>query len=360
MRVWLCAALLLGLTTAAAASGDWHYTLRPGDTLWKVCQQFAQEPAACWRDLASHNSLENPHSISPGQSLLVPISWLKEKPIPARILAVTGEVMLYPAAGGEARQVQSGETVAFGDALETATGASARLQFADQSEVVIKPGSLLVVNRYRRFLDQQGEQTELRLQRGNIRNTVTPASNDDRTFKVFTPGAVAAVRGTEYYVSVDAGETTRNEVVEGRVDVSARGTHRDVQAGFATLAQLDQPPIEPVPLLPAPAVELSVTHEDVTAAWPTQADAASYWLEWYRQRDELLLGQASLQAGHWQQDLPVGDYRLLVRAVDENGLRGHESWTNFSIEPAPPVEPEKESKWDLWVFLGGAALLLAL
>tara|TARA_B100000676_G_scaffold229884_1_gene228312 strand:- start:1308 stop:2390 length:1083 start_codon:yes stop_codon:yes gene_type:complete len=360
MRVWLCAALLLGLTTAASASDDWHYTLRPGDTLWKVCQQFAQEPAACWRDLASHNSLNDPHSIRPGQTLLVPISWLKEKPIPAQIQAVIGEVMLYPAAGGETRQVRNGDTVAFGDALETGASASARVLFADQSEVVIKPASLLVVNRYRRFLDQQGEQTELRLERGNIRNKVTPASNDERTFKVFTPGAVAAVRGTEYYVSVDAGETTRNEVVDGRVDVSARGTRRDVQAGFATLARLDEAPIEPVPLLPAPSVALTLTHQDVTAVWPAQADAASYWVEWYRQRDNVLLGQASLPAARWQQALPVGDYRLLVRAVDGNGLRGHESWTDFTIEPAPEPEPEKESKWDLWVFLGGAALLLAL
>lgn len=358
MRVWLCVALLLGLSTAAAASDDWHYTLRPGDTLWKVCKQFAQEPAACWRDLASHNSLENPHSISPGQTLLVPIAWLKEKPIPAQVLAVVGEVMLYPVAGGDARPVQNGDTVAFGDALETATGASARLQFADQSEVVIKPGSLLVVNRYRRFLDQQGEQTELRLERGNIRNKVTPAGNDARTFKVFTPGAVAAVRGTEYYVSVDAGETTRNEVVEGRVDVSARGTRRDVEAGFATLARIDEPPIEPVPLLPAPAVELTTSHEGVQAVWPDQADAASYWLEWYARADDSLLGQASLTRGQWQQTLPQGDYRLLVRAVDANGLRGHETWKDFTIEPAP--EPEPESKWDLWVFLGGAALLLAL
>lgn len=168
------------------------------------------------------------------------------------------------------------------------------------------------------------------------------------------------MRGTEYYVSVDAGETTRNEVVDGRVDVSARGTRRDVQAGFATLARLDEPPIEPVPLLPAPSVELTASHQGVTAVWPTQSDAASYWLEWYRQDDKALLGQASLQAGQWQQALPEGDYRLLVRAVDENGLRGHESWTDFSIEAAPEPVAEKDSKWDLWVFLGGAALLLAL
>ena len=259
MRVWLCAALLmLGLSSLVGAEEDWHYTLRPGDTLWKVCQNFAQEPQACWRDLAAHNSLTDPHSVRPGQSILVPIGWLKEKPIPARITAVSGEVMLYPADGGAPRQVQDGDTVAFGDALETAAHGSARVQFADQSEVVIKPASLLVVNRYRRFLDQGGERTLLRLERGNIRNSITPQDGEP-AFEVHTPGAVAAVRGTEYYVSVDGSETTRNEVVDGKVAVSARGVERAVDGGFATLARVDEAPVEPVPLLPAPSVELTVS-----------------------------------------------------------------------------------------------------
>lgn len=357
---WLCTVLLLGITTTTNASDDWLYTLRPGDTLWKICQQFEQEPAACWRDLASRNSLDTPHNLSPGQTLRVPISWLKEKPIPAQVVAVTGKVTLYPADGNEAYQVKNGDAVAFGDALETAVESSAHLQFADKSAVVIKPNSFLIVNRYRRFLELQGERTELRLERGSLRNTVTPSSNAEPSFQVFTPGAVAAVRGTEYYISVDNNETTRNEVVDGRVDVSALDTQRKVQAGFATLARLDEPPIEPVPMLPAPQVTLEATHQDVTATWPEQAGAKSYWLEWSDPQDQMLLGEASLQINQWQQTLPTGNYRLLVRAVDENGLRGHESWTDFSTEPAPEPEPEKEPKWDLWLFLSGAALLLAL
>ena len=97
------------------------------------------------------------------------------------------------------------------------------------------------------------------------------------------------------------------------------------------------------------------------AVWPAQVEADHYWLEWYRQQDDKLLGQARLETGHWQQALPVGEYRLLVRAVDGLGLRGKESWQDFTITPAPPPpEPEEASNWDLWVFIGSAALLLAL
>lgn len=366
MRVWLSTAMLLCLLSTAWAGDDWHYTLRPGDSLWKVCQQFAQSPQTCWGELARYNGLDNPHSLRPGNSLRVPISWLKEKPIPATVDAISGEVMLYPARGGEPRQLQNGDAVEFGDALETAAKSSARLRFADQSEVYIKPASLLVVTRYRRFLDQQNERTELRLQRGNIRNSVSPRQSDEASFEVYTPGAVAAVRGTEYYLGVDGAETTRNEVIEGRVDVGARGTDRQIEGGYATLARLDEPPIEPVELLPAPAVEVSPSHTGVVAVWPPQAKARSYLLELYRQPAGRLLDQEHLSTGHWQKDLPVGDYRLLVRAVDENGLRGDEHWQAFSVTPAPPPEPapepapEKDSHWDLWAFVGAAVLLLAL
>ncbi|MZR62810.1 FecR domain-containing protein [Alcanivorax sp. DP30] len=374
MKGWLWMALLLGLlSSAASAQEDWQYTLRPGDSLWKICDRFAQQPDACWRELASYNGLDNPHSLSPGNTLRVPIDWLKEKPIPATAHAVKGEVLLYPVSGGEPLLVQEGQSIAFGDALETGMNGSVRVHFADQSVVLIKPSSLLVVNQYRRFLGQKGERTELRLQRGNIRNTVSPQDQDEATFEVYTPGVVAAVRGTEYYLSVDGAETTRNEVLEGQVDVTGRETTREVTDGYATLAAVDEPPMEPVALLPAPAVVITESHTGAEAVWPAQAEAEQYAVEWYQQPDGALLGQQFLTDTRWQQDLPVGQYRLLVRAVDANGLRGEEAWQPIRItpppaepppvvqpEPLPEPEPEKKKPWDLWVFIGGVALMLAL
>lgn len=372
MKGWLWIALLLGmLSSVAGAQEDWQYTLRPGDSLWKICDRFAQEPQACWRELAAYNGLDDPHSLRPGDSLRVPTDWLKEKPVSATVRAVTGEVLRYPAAGGEPEPVSNGQAIAFGDALETGMDGSARVHFADQSVVLIKPSSLLVINQYRRFLGQPGERTRLHLERGTIRNTITPLKADEASFEVYTPGVAAAVRGTEYYLSVDGAETTRNEVLEGQVDVTGRKTTREVTAGFATLAGVDQPPIEPLPLLPAPALAVTTSHSGAEAVWPAQAEADHYWVEWYQVSNDTLLGQQALTATRWQKSLPTGHYRLLVRAVDSNGLRGKEAWQDIRItppppapqpepEPAPEPEPEKKKAWDLWVFIGGAALMLAL
>ncbi len=374
MKGWLWMALLLGLlSSTASAQEDWQYTLRPGDSLWKICDRFAQQPQACWRELASYNGLDNPHSLSPGDVLRVPMDWLKEKPISATARGVSGEVLLYPAEGGEPLMVSEGDQIAFGDALETGMDGSVRVHFADQSVVLLKPSSLLVVNQYRRFLGQKGERTELRLERGSIRNSVTPLDQDEATFEVYTPGVVAAVRGTEYYLSVDGAETSRNEVLEGQVDVTGRETTREVRQGFATLAAIDEPPMEPVALLPAPAMVVTTSYTGAEAVWPAQADAQQYAVEWYQQDDGVLLGQQYLTETRWQQALPVGEYRLLVRAVDNHGLRGEEAWQEITIAPEPvespaplapepPPEPEPEAKkpWDLWVFIGGVALMLAL
>lgn len=356
MRVGVCVLLVLGLMTSAWGSEYWQYTLRPGDTLWNICQRFTQQPQTCWRQLADHNNLNDPHSIQPGQGVQIPVDWLEEKPVPATLHAVRGQVRLYPAAGGDPRVVENGDSVAFGDALETGAGGSARLLFADQSRVVIKPDSFLVVTRYQRFLDRKGEPTELHLERGGIRNRVTPRNDQAPRFKVYTPGAAAAVRGTDYYLRVDGEQTTRNEVIKGQVDVSASGASQEVAGGFATLAEKEQPPLKPMPLLDAPAVEVTTKAQSVSAVWPSQARAQAYWLEVYQTGDDSLVQQQRVTTDHWQTKLPEGQYRLLVRAADSHGLRGHEAWRDLTVRPAP----EKKSHWELWVFLGTAAALFAL
>ncbi|EKF73708.1 hypothetical protein A11A3_12118 [Alcanivorax hongdengensis A-11-3] len=369
MGVWLRAALLLCLLSPSAWAGeDWQYTLRPSDSLWKVCERFAQKPEVCWHELARHNDVADPRRLRPGATLRIPVEWLKEKPIPASLEAVRGEVLLYPTDGSAAHPVANGDTVQFGDALETGATGSARLRFADQSEVIIKPSSLLVVNRYRRFLGQDSGATELRLERGAIRNRVTPRDPDLQPFKVYTPGATAAVRGTQYYVRVDNEDTTRNEVVKGQVDVDARSRTAAVGAGFGTLVRQDQPPVAPVALLPAPDVVVTTRPGDLQAVWPTQADAAGYWVELYQQPGDTLLEQDYVQQGSWHKTLKPGDYRLLVRAEDDNGLRGEEQWQAVQVpdEPPPPPEPEPQPEpaskkhWDVLFFVAGAALILTL
>lgn len=321
---------------------DWRYTLRSGDSLWTLCQRFTQQPQRCWADLSLHNGLHQPDLIQPGDTIRLPREWLHHEPVSARVVMLRGEVMLYPADGGGARPLGADRTLEFGDAIETGQG-SARVRFADQSEVLVKPASLLVVTRYARFLDQD-EATELRLQRGAVRNRVERQQGAGQSrYQVYTPGGTIAVQSGEGDVRVNGEEATRAEVISGRVRVRAAGEEADLDAGRAAIISSDQAALKPVPMLPAPALQVHGDAQGLSAVWAAQGEARGYWLELYSRPGRALLHQEWVEGERWRRLLPPGAYRLSVRAVDDVGLRGGEAWAGARVplqEPAPPPAPE--------------------
>lgn len=164
-------------------------------------------------------------------------------------------------------------------------------------------------------------------------------------------------------LSVDASETLRNEVQSGEVEVESQGVSKSVPAGYALLARAGEPPSDPVPQLPAPEVTVDSQAGSVSASWPPVQGAQAYRLELYQLPDEVLVGQFRTEPPAWQSPLPVGEYRLLVRAEDDQGLRGKEQPVALMVSdvmPEPQPEEEKRSWLDLMLFLGGAAIMLSL
>lgn len=360
--------VILGLwcliTTGAVLAEDVQYTFRPGDSLWRVCENFAQNPNQCWKELAQYNGISSPRAIPPGALLNIPTAWLKQALEPARVHAVIGEVMLYRKQGGEAEQVTQGVEVHAGDALETGDRSSVRVLFADQSELLVKPESLVIFDRYSRFQETGMVDTNLRLERGELRTYVRPRTSGRSRFIIVTPSAVAAVRGTRFDVEVDRQEVTRNGVLNGAVELSAQGETQQVDAGFASTVAPGEPPSEPVPLLPATTAKAAVEWPQATVTWASVEGAERYWVELFNQADGSLLRGEPVERQQWQAALEAGDYELVVRAVDGAGIRGFEATATFSlVRPAPVVvapEAEKKDLRGLWLFLVGAALLLGL
>lgn len=357
------------IVVAALALGGWQpvhaqdmiYTFRPGDSLWKVCEQYARDPQACWRELAQRNGIRSPRAIPPGARLRIPAEWLKQQPEPAIISEFSGQVLLYRKVGGEPVMAEIGLGIEFGDALETGPQGLARIDFADGTWLQLRPDSLVVFDAYSRYRESGMVDTSLRLERGRIRTWVKPRRGEGQRFIITTPSAVAAVRGTEFDLSVDRTEVLRNEVTEGVVEVSASGVAREVPAGYATLARPGEPPLDPVPMLAAPGLHADTREGKLSLDWDAVRGAQAYRLELYRVADNRLVSAPRVTETHWQQTMEPGEYRLLARAEDANGLRGHESALHLSVE-APPVatEPQQEGSLEILVFVLGAALLLAL
>ncbi|MDR7271487.1 hypothetical protein J2X20_004155 [Pelomonas saccharophila] len=129
------------------------------------------------------------------------------------------------AVSGEAQRVD-GKVLAVGDKLDVGTtlrtGAAGRvrLKFTDGSVLVLADKSQLRIEAFTAPASQP-RTAEFLLETGLIGQRVTPSSHG--SWKVRTPTAVTAVRGTEFSVEVGDDRATAVHVKTGEVDVEPAG-----------------------------------------------------------------------------------------------------------------------------------------
>jgi hypothetical protein len=349
-RMAKCLMLLLLLMGAPIAyAEDWSYRVRPGDTIWDLASEYLK-PGIPWQRLQVHNRIGNPYQVPPGSTIRFPVAWLHLQPARARVVAVRGEATVS-ANGKTEAVVTEGMELGIGSLLRTAREATLTLQFADGTRLLLQGASELRLDRMSRYGKSGMVDTHLRLQRGRITNSVTPARGASPSFIVDTPNASSAVRGTRFRVSAEE-VRTQTEVIEGSVAVSAdfrnvpgnvfRNTL--VERGYGTLVAAGQTaPIRAVPLLPPP--DLSGIAAISNAArtqlqWPPLDRAQRYRVQASDTAtfDTLL---ADLETPDAQVSLPLladGQYYVRVRGIDAQGLEGRDASTRFTLEilPEPP------------------------
>jgi hypothetical protein len=129
------------------------------------------------------------------------------------------------AVSGDAQRVD-GKLLAVGDKLDvgttlrTGTAGRVRLKFIDGSVLVLADKSQLRIEAFSTGAAQP-RQAEFLLELGLIGQRVTPSAGG--SWKVRTPTAVTAVRGTEFSVEVGDDRATAVHVKTGEVDVEPAG-----------------------------------------------------------------------------------------------------------------------------------------
>lgn len=342
-RMGIRVGLLLALVSACvpAFAEDWVYRVRPGDTLWDLGGAYLK-PGVDWHRLQQHNRIADPYRLTPGSRLRFPLTWLRQQPAQARVVALVGKATAVTSAGAE-RPVSEGMELGTGSRLLTALGASLSLQFADGSRLRLRESSELILDRLTRYGRTGMVDTRLRLQRGRIGNEVSHLRGPGAQFIVDTPTASSAVRGTRF--RIHTGERgTQAEVLDGRVAVTAGQRATLLKPGFGTRAQAgDADPLLPIALLPAPDLSSIAAEQDSVRpqfTWPAIDGASGYRILISRHPDFAAL-VADLAATAPLLTAPVlepGQYHLRVSAVDAHGLEGRETETGFRIEgnPVPP------------------------
>lgn len=334
------ALLLLGFGKGALAD-DWGYRVRPGDTLWDFSAAHLKSGYR-WQQLQAYNHIADPYHLPPGLRLRVPLTWLRAAPAQAKVVAVSGSATVR-IPGRSPIAALAGQKLPAGTRIETDPDASLTLQFADGSRLLLRPDSLLELDRLSSFGGGAMVDTRLRLQRGRITNTVRKQPGGGAaSFRVDTPNASSAVRGTVFRVDAEE-HGTQAEVLEGSVAVSSGSRKTLVTRGYgAAVSANARDAIRAVKLLPAPNLsglpKLQKARPEL--AWPAVQGAREYRVQVSATPDfaSLLVDKPYPDPKAVLPALNDGDYVIRVNAVDANGLEGRDAVARISVQgqPEPP------------------------
>ena len=322
---------------AAETGPEWVYSVRPKDTLIHFANRHLINPQD-WRILQQINHIQNPYRMPIGSKLRVPLSLLRQSPAQATVIAVVGDV--YQSSAHQSQQlVAVGQQLGMGTALETAAKSTLHIRFADGSIVTMQPNSTLKLDALSMYGGGGMADTKLRLQQGGVAIKANPQHVPGNTMQIYTPTAVAAVRGTDFRLSAES-TTTRQETLQGKVGLLAAGQEVQVNKGFGSLSTDGQAPSEPVPLLSAPDTSKLPTQFEalpVQFEMPAQVSAVA-WVGSVHQASsaEALSDEAKSNGTHLSfNDLPDGQYILKVRAKDQLGFEGYDAGHKFSLNTQP-------------------------
>lgn len=236
-----------------------------------------------------------------------------------------------------------------GDMITTSGNGYVSIAFSSDSVINLQPDTVATIERLVCLESDDSCIIEIDTQRGRVTSDVEARDQQPVEFRINTPYASAAVRGTVF--DMDAAGQLLVGVTEGGVDVTAQGESVELDTGFGLTVQEGEPPGEPIELIPAPVfkrVPARMAEGDTVEWWPF-IDAANYQIQ--LSTDEAAnetLSQFEVPSDGivlalqdtLQDSVNSGDYFLTVRAVDTNGLLGFTSNTRITLADIDPdIEP---------------------
>ncbi|MDR3089916.1 MAG: FecR domain-containing protein [Desulfobulbaceae bacterium] len=277
-----------------------------------------------WRRIAEVNNLRPPYVIKEDSALMVPADLLLGDSVSALVGAARGQARLTQPAKA-AQPITTGDNVAAGSIIETGEDGYVLLIFPDQRFVRVDAASRLRVDMAMRLADGSLK-IETTLEQGATLNNVKPRSRPNDSFISRSPTALTGVRGTEYRLKTDDGQSTHIETLRGEVYAEAQGVSRAVPLGQGVIVRKKQPPSPPRPL-PATPSDLSVatTYNSQPLHFVLPKQPGKGVMRLTISADEQGLRVIERRIGKVGESLSVtlpqdGDYFLSLSAINEAGF----------------------------------------
>lgn len=154
-------------------------------------------------------------------ALLILSPWLlAAEPAPAQFTIVRGNVDITNAQTKVTQVASVGMPATVGDTVRTKKRSRAQLRFLDGSIINLSSNYSIEIKEFSYDAEKKIRKSVIRSARGTLRAIVNKAPGDAASiFEVETPTAVAAVRGTEFFVIVRSSDVTDVVVAKGTVAV---------------------------------------------------------------------------------------------------------------------------------------------
>ena len=137
--------------------------------------------------------------------------------VEARVTSVKGAATISGNGRNNAR-LTIGATLAPGDEIDTRGGGRVVIDLTDGSQVVVLPNSRVIIGSYK---NASSLRELLQITLGRIRVRINHFKGKPNPYRIKSPTASIAVRGTVFEVSVTASGETKVVVTEGAVEVAS-------------------------------------------------------------------------------------------------------------------------------------------
>ncbi|MCX5807014.1 MAG: FecR domain-containing protein [Proteobacteria bacterium] len=362
LYIFVAMMLCLFMCLPAVASSDNDYVelrVEKGDKLINICNKYLSNPAK-WREVAKFNRMENPDFILPGQRIKIPARLIQGVPLDGRTTFIYGDVKIQKNEISEWAKLRIGDSVSRGSRIQTGKASSAEITFEDKNSIFIKSDTTLGIITS----EKKGSNYTVNnfyLKTGRVVTKIKEATGSDSRITINTPSAAAAVRGTEFRVSVDQAESMRTEVLTGIVGVTAMKKTIKLKEGEGTYVQKGSAPTQPAKLLPPPEL---LDHRSIYKDMPLKftfkempgllsiRGLITKDREGRNIMDEKIIRQKeSLEFINLLDDT----YYLFCQGIDELGIEGFQSRPYEIKLKANPLPPLIHLKGDEAEFIGKSA-----
>lgn len=315
---------------AGAHEDHFLYQIKPGETLSSLSETFTSKQSN-WKAIQKSNRIANTRKVPIGMTLKIPFSLIDEEPDQAKVLYLTGNVLVNN------QPIDKNRVIAEADTIITGTQSNITLVLSDESKVQIPPDSTVLVKRLRKFRGTGLIDSIFNIETGKLAAHASPKKTGVGRFEIRTPVSITGVRGTVVRAEASQQAGSSSELLNGKAAFIAaasrdQSVHLNANQGITATPKGQAGDI--IELLPPPEIQLkqSSPFEFKVAIQPVTG-ATSYLVRVSNDISgyDVLFTETVKKPEARVTGPGKGTYYVSVRSIDSNQLAGADAVQPFTI-----------------------------